>query len=127
MPSKIAEYLGVQVAESSPNYLELHTPVSEVMLQPQGVLHGGISAFLAEEAASICADRQVNSAEAHVLGLQLNSSHLLPIKAGDTIRTVTTPQSQGGRISVWKIEQFRMSDGKLFNASQLTVYLKKAR
>ena len=125
MPGKLAEFLGVQVIEDSEDRMELRTPVTEIMLQPHGVLHGGISAFLAEEAASECTTHHTNIEEVHALGLQIDSSHFLPIMAGDTIQTVATPVSKGGRIRVWKIEQFRMSDGKMFNSSQLTMYLQK--
>lgn len=125
MPGKLAEFLGVQVIEDSEDRMELRTPVTEIMLQPHGVLHGGISAFLAEEAASECTTHHTNIEEIHALGLQIDSSHFLPIMAGDTIQTVATPVSKGGRIRVWKIEQFRMSDGKMFNSSQLTMYLQK--
>ena len=31
----------------------------------------------------------------------------------------------GGRTQVWRVEQIRLSDGELFNVSQLTIYVKR--
>ena len=59
------------------------------------------------------------------LGVEVSSTHLLPVKAGDTVKTVATPIRAGGRISQWKVEQYRESDGELFNVSQMTMYGKK--
>lgn len=121
----LAEMLGVKVVEDSPERFVLNTPVTEVMLQPHGVMHGGISAFLAEHAASECVTKYTNIDETHALGLDLTSTHLLPIFPGDVAVTVATPVRRGGRVQVWKVEQFRQSDGEMFNTSQLTMYLKK--
>ena len=59
------------------------------------------------------------------MGVEVSSTHLLPVKAGDTVKTVATPIRAGGRISQWKVEQYRESDGELFNVSQMTMYGKK--
>ena len=48
----LADILGIEVIESTPNKYVTHMLVTEDMLQPHGVLHGGISAALAENAAS---------------------------------------------------------------------------
>lgn len=123
----LAEMLGVVVVEDTPERYVLNTPVSDFMLQSHGVMHGGISAFLAEHAASECVTAHTNMQEVHALGVDLTSTHLLPIFAGDVAITVATPVRRGGRVQVWKVEQFRQSDGAMFNTSQLTMYLKKVR
>ena len=99
--------------------------VTEDMLQPHGVLHGGISAALAENAASECCTEHYEDENFFFLGVEVSSTHLLPVKAGDTVKSVATPIRAGGRISQWKVEQFRLSDGELFNVSQMTMYGKK--
>ena len=40
-------------------------------------------------------------------------------------KTVATARDGGSR--VWKVEQFRMSDGQMFNTSQMTMYMKKVK
>ena len=105
----------------------LLTPVVEEMLQPQGILHGGMSAYLAESVASEAGNLGLDREKEHVVGLDLTSTHLLPVALGDTIRSVATPVRRGGRVQVWKVEQYRESDGELFNVSQLTTYTKRKR
>lgn len=121
----LADILGVKVVESNPDRYVLHTVVTKDMLQPHGVLHGGISAYLAEHAASECCTKYSDIEKVHFLGLEVSSTHLLPILEGDTIETVATPLRKGGRIQYWKIEQFRISDGQMFNVSQMTMYAQK--
>ncbi|MEG2356635.1 MAG: PaaI family thioesterase [Clostridia bacterium] len=122
---KLCDMLGVQVVESAADRHVLHTPVTEAMLQPQGILHGGISAYLAEHAASEGVSAYCDAATQQGVGLDLTTTHLLPVFEGDTIETVATPIRNGGRVRVWKIEQFRLSDGEKFNVSQITMYMKK--
>ena len=43
----------------------------------------------------------------------------------DTIETVAEPIRDGGRVRVWEVKQYRMSDGEMFNRSQLTMYVRK--
>ena len=105
----------------------MHTPVTADMLQRHGVIHGGISAYLAEHAASECISAHTDPAVSHALGLELTTTHLLPVYEGDTVETVATPVRDGGRVRVWKVEQFRMSDGQMFNTSQMTMYMKKVK
>lgn len=124
---KLAEILGVEVVEDAPDRYVLHTPVTETMVQPHGVMHGGISAYLAEHAASECVTAHTDIDKEHALGLDLTSTHLLPIFPGDVAVTVATPVRKGGRVQVWKVEQFRKSDGEMFNVSQMTMYLKRVR
>lgn len=121
----LSDLLGIELVESTPEKYVTRMLVTENMLQPHGVLHGGISAALAENAASQCCTDHYDSDKMFFLGVEVSSTHLLPVKAGDTVKTVATPIRAGGRISQWKVEQYRESDGELFNVSQMTMYGKK--
>lgn len=122
----LTDALGTEFIVDEPERLVMRTKVSDLMLQPNGIIHGGISAYLAESAANLCVMHHIEDPEHHLpVGLELISSHLLPVELGDTVETVATPVRNGGRVRVWKVEQFRMSDGELFNVSQLTMYVKK--
>lgn len=121
----LSDLLGIELVESTPDKYVTRMLVTENMLQPHGVLHGGISAALAENAASQCCTDHYDSDKMFFLGVEVSSTHLLPVKAGDTVKTVATPIRAGGRISQWKVEQYRESDGELFNVSQMTMYGKK--
>lgn len=121
----LSDLLGIELVESTPDEYVTRMLVTENMLQPHGVLHGGISAALAENAASQCCTDHYDNDKMFFLGVGVSSTHLLPVKAGDTVKTVATPIRAGGRISQWKVEQYRESDGELFNVSQMTMYGKK--
>lgn len=121
------ERIGGRFVEKGKGRVVMVTPVVEEMLQPQGILHGGMSAYLAESVASEAANLALGGTADYIVGLDLTSTHLLPVALGDTIRSVATSVRQGGRIQVWKIEQYRESDGELFNVSQLTTYAKRAK
>lgn len=121
------ERIGGRFVEKEKGRVVMVTPVVKEMLQPQGILHGGMSAYLAESVASEAANLALEGAADYIVGLDLTSTHLLPVALGDTIRSVATSVRQGGRIQVWKIEQYRESDGELFNVSQLTTYAKRAK
>lgn len=123
----LADILHIEIVEDAPERYVMHTPVTADMLQRHGVIHGGISAYLAEHAASECISAHTDPSVSHALGLELTTTHLLPVLEGDTIETVATPVRDGGRVRVWKVEQFRMSDGQMFNTSQMTMYMKKVK
>lgn len=118
------ERIGAKFVEIDEDYAVLLTPVVDDMLQPDGILHGGMSAYLAESTANNAAKYKAPEG-VRVVGLELTSTHLLPVELGDTIRSVATPVRRGGKIQVWKVEQYRESDGQLFNVSQLTTYTKR--
>ncbi len=121
----LCDILGVEVVTNEEDRYVTHMKVTKDVLQPHGVLHGGVSAFLAENAASECITDHTDINQVHALGLELISTHIMPVFEGDTVETVATPLHKGGRIRVMKVEQFRLSDGAMFNASQMTMYLKK--
>ena len=123
----IIEFLGTEIVECTPEKLVLRTPVTEDICNVHGILHGGITAFLAEHAASELTTLNSSKDEIIGLGLQLDVTHLQSARAGDTVETVAFPIRYGGRIRVIRVEQFRLSDGKMTTLSQLTTYIKRPK
>ena len=123
----IVEFLGTEIVECTPEKLVLRTPVTEDICNVHGILHGGITAFLAEHAASELTTLNANKDEIIGLGLQLDVTHLQSARAGDTVETVAFPIRYGGRIRVIRAEQFRLSDGEMTTVSQLTTYIKRPK
>ncbi len=94
--------LGVRTVELSPTRVVLELDVTSRVHQPFGILHGGVSALLAEGAASLGATLSV--APEHVcVGTELNISHLRPLSEG-VLRALATPVRQGRTVQVWSIE-----------------------
>ncbi|MCI5826069.1 MAG: hotdog fold thioesterase [Arcanobacterium sp.] len=121
----ILQSAGVQLTKASPELVVLAYTVSEELAQIHGVLHGGISAAIAEEAASIGATK--SAANGFIaLGAAIESHHLRPVPIGTSCEARAFPEAPGGRLQVWRVEQRITSTGDLFNVSTVSLYLKKA-
>lgn len=94
--------LGIEVAELGPDRVELHLRVDERVHQPYGILHGGVSALLAETAASFGGAAAAPPGHT-VAGIELNVSHLRAMREGDLV-AVATPLRIGRTVHVWDIE-----------------------
>ena len=93
--------LGIEAVELSPERVVLRMPVTARVHQPYGILHGGVSALLAESAASYGAGIAVGP-DRVVIGIELNASHLRPVSEG-TVTATATPVRKGRSVHVWEI------------------------
>jgi 1,4-dihydroxy-2-naphthoyl-CoA hydrolase len=93
--------LGVEIAHAGPERVELRLTVDERVHQAYGILHGGVSALLAESAASIGGALAAPVGH-HVVGIELNASHLRPMHEG-LLRAVARPVRVGRAVQVWEI------------------------
>ena len=93
--------LGIETVEASPERVVLRLPVTWRTHQPFGILHGGVSALLAESAASYGGALSVPPGKI-VVGIELNASHLRSMREG-TLTAVATPVRRGRTIQVWEI------------------------
>jgi 1,4-dihydroxy-2-naphthoyl-CoA hydrolase len=94
--------LGIELVEMSKDKVVLSLPIEERVHQPYGILHGGVSALLAESAASMGGALNVPDDKA-IVGIELNASHLRSASSGTLIATAT-PIRIGRTIQVWNIE-----------------------
>ena len=102
--------LGIEVIELSPERVVLPGPVGPKVHQPFGILHGGVSALLAESAASIGGNLNVPPGKVCV-GTEISASHLRSISTG-TLTAIATPIRIGRSLHVWHIE-LTDHDGRL--------------
>ncbi len=80
----------------------MRVTVDERVHQPYGILHGGVSALLAESAASYGGALSAPEGH-HVVGIELNVSHLRAMRSG-VLEAVATPVRQGRAIQVWEVQ-----------------------
>lgn len=95
-------HLGIEFTELGDDWLSARLPVDARTTQPFGLLHGGISAALAETVASAGAMLSCD-AEQIPVGIELNISHLRPIKQGFATATAR-PVYLGRQQQVWQID-----------------------
>ena len=116
--SGVHAHLGVRVVESSKERVVLAVDVGPIHHQPYGILHGGVSALLAEGAASFGGALNVKSDQI-VVGTELSCSHLRPMSEG-TLSATATPMRLGRSVQVWGIE---MTDerGRLISVARCSL------
>jgi len=97
----INDLLDVEVLEAGPERVVLRLPVDWRVHQPFGILHGGVSALLAESAASL-GGALAAGPERSVVGIELSASHLRGLRDGH-LTAEATPVRVGRTIQVWRI------------------------
>jgi uncharacterized protein (TIGR00369 family) len=115
--------LGIRVVELSPEKVVMQVEVGPKVHQPYGILHGGVSALMAEGAASIGGAISVGPDEI-VVGTELNCSHLRSMSSG-VLTATATPVRKGRTVHVWAIELTDEND-RLICISRCTLQVLKA-
>jgi uncharacterized protein (TIGR00369 family) len=114
----VNDQLGVEIVSVSPDEVVLRVEVGPKVHQNFGILHGGVSALLAESAASIGGFLSV-APEHIVVGTELNCSHLRSMSQG-ILTAVATPFRKGRTVQVWGIE-LRDDEGRLICIARCTL------
>jgi 1,4-dihydroxy-2-naphthoyl-CoA hydrolase len=102
-PHTVFEPLGIRVAKYDPDEMQVAMEIDERHLQHLGMLHGGVSALLAESAASLAAAMSVNLRTHIIAGVDLNATHLRPKRTG-TLLATARPLYRGRTTHVYAIE-----------------------
>lgn len=101
-PTGVHEALGIEVVSAAPHEVIVRVPVTHRVHQPYGILHGGVSALIAESAASIGGAVSVGPGKI-VVGTELNCSHLRSVRSG-VITATARPIRTGRTVHVWGID-----------------------
>lgn len=94
--------LGIEMVEVTKERVVCRAEVTNRLHQPHGILHGGVSALMAESAASIGGTTHVEPGKT-VVGIELNASHLRSLSSG-TLTATARPVRIGRRVQVWAID-----------------------
>ena len=94
--------LGIEIVLATPEKVVVRVEVGPKVHQPYGILHGGVSALMAETAASVGGAVSV-APDFIVVGTELNCSHLRSMSSG-TLTATATPFRKGRNVHVWGIE-----------------------
>jgi uncharacterized protein (TIGR00369 family) len=119
----VNQELGIRVVEVTPEKVVMQVEVGPKVHQPYGILHGGVSALMAEGAASIGGAVSVGPDEI-VVGTELNCSHLRSMSSG-ILTATATPIRKGRTVHVWAIELTDERD-RLICISRCTLQVLKA-
>ena len=95
--------LGIRVAKYDPDEMQVALDIDERHRQHLGMLHGGVSALLAESAASLAAAMSVDLRTHTVAGVDLNATHLRAKQTGSVLATAR-PLFRGRTTHVYAVE-----------------------
>jgi len=98
----LADHLGIEILEFTPQRVVATMPVDERTRQPFGILHGGASLVLAETVASLGACINIDLERQNAVGLEINANHIRAKRDG-VVRATATPFHVGRSTQVWDI------------------------
>jgi 1,4-dihydroxy-2-naphthoyl-CoA hydrolase len=98
----LANSLGIEIVELTPERVVATMPVDERTHQPFGILHGGASVALAETVASLGAAANIDRDAFIAVGLEINANHLRS-KSEGIVTGTATPIHIGRTTHVWDV------------------------
>ena len=116
----LAERMGIEIVEASPQRLVATMPV-EGNTQPYGLLHGGASVVLAETLGSIGAALHAGPHRVAV-GLDINATHHRAARTG-LVTGTATPINAGSTVVSYQVV-VTDEDGKRICTSRITCLLR---
>ncbi|MES2743895.1 MAG: PaaI family thioesterase [Bdellovibrionota bacterium] len=101
---KLDQSLGVRVISCGNDRLLAELDITEALLQPFGVMHGGVSCVLGESLGSIAGGMTLRDPGQTVVGQSLYALHLRPVKVGMTLEAEAIAEHIGRRSQIWTIQ-----------------------
>jgi 1,4-dihydroxy-2-naphthoyl-CoA hydrolase len=93
----------IEFTEKGDDYLICKMPISDITKQPMGLLHGGVSVYVAETIGSYAGFLCIEDENKAAVGLDINANHIKSVKSG-SIYAKAKPIHIGGKTHVWSIE-----------------------
>lgn len=78
----LMETLNIEMVDYGKDYLTARMPVNSRVYQPDGVLHGGATAALAESVGSFASHIFLDTEHLFVRGIEITANHLKSVKEG---------------------------------------------
>ena len=122
--NELFQFLGVKIESAEKEKVVLLMEVTSKVHQYIGIMHGGVSLYLCETAASIGAVINADLTKSTPVGIEINANHLRAVSKG-IIRIEAKPLSAGRTMSVWNIE-ITNDRGKLICVSRCSILLRKS-
>ena len=116
----LMETLEIVYTDVGEDFLTARMPVSPKVFQPDGVLHGGATAALAESVGSAAVFVLNKNPKALVRGIEITANHLKSVQSGFVYATAR-PINLGKTIQLWEIRIVN-EEQELISLCKLTTY-----
>jgi 1,4-dihydroxy-2-naphthoyl-CoA hydrolase len=124
-PSPFDRHYGLELGEVSAELVTATVPVRDYLLQPVGLVHGGVYASIAEALASVGTNVAVVPDGNVGLGMSNNSTFLRSVRSG-RIHAVARPLHRGRTTWVWDVE-LSDDEGRRCAVSRVTIAVRPLR
>ena len=121
----LMETLNIEPVDFGEDFLILRMPVNSKVYQPDGVLHGGATAALAESAGSMATHMLFKDSNFMVRGIEITANHLKSVTEGFVYATAS-PLHQGKTIQLWDI-RVEDENSNLISICRLTTFKKSKK
>lgn len=115
----LMQTLKIKYVEVGDDYLVAQMPVSPIVHQPQGLLHGGASVALAESTGSAASHLFVDLSKYEVRGLEISANHIKSKRDG-MVTATARPIHRGKTTHLWEIK-ITDEEGVLISLCKLTM------
>lgn len=114
----LMETLDIEYIEVGENFLVGKMPVTSKVHQPDGVLHGGATAALAESIGSAASYVFLDGQKFFVRGLEITANHVKSVRDGNVFAKATIIH-KGRTTQLWEIK-ITNDEGALVSLCKLT-------
>ena len=118
------ELYGLELLDAGPDEVRARVPVTTAIMQPLGLVHGGVYAAIAEAMASIGTRLGVQEDGNVAVGMNNNTTFLRPISEG-TVHAHAVPIHRGRTTWVWDVD-ITDDEGRRAAMSRMTIAVRPA-
>ena len=116
---------GLELCEMGDDRVTARVQVSDTVLQPIGIVHGGVYASMAEGVCSIATSVAVVGDSKLAIGLSNHTTFLRPISEG-SIHAAAVPLHRGRTTWLWDV-RFSDDGGRLCATSQVCIAVRERK
>ncbi len=122
--NSLEETLEIEFIDIGEDFIIAKMPVTSKVLQPDGVLHGGATAALAESVGSAASYFSIDKDKQIVRGMVISCNHLKGVTEG-YVYGKATPIHKGRTTQLWEIKVTDDNDNLISHCKLSTIILNK--
>ena len=122
--NSLEETLEIEFIDIGEDFIIAKMPVTSKVLQPDGVLHGGATAALAESVGSAASYFSIDIDKQIVRGMVISCNHLKGVTEG-YVYGKATPIHKGRTTQLWEIKVNDDNDNLISHCKLSTIILNK--